>query len=367
MSTTRRARLRARHFVLSLSAALLVLAGGASAAGAAQVESPSNQLQVWNLNTHGMDTGLGSPPNNSPDDRTDYRDFVSYIVNPNRASFFPDVITLQETGTNAGGKHTTTCNEFAWLVHAGTNRAYQCQETTQVGGTAIVYRADRLTLLAVNKDVHLKTVATHDDLQNGIHAGDCLPGNWYALVMLFQDQRDTSKYLAVASVHLPTTDYTNASGTTLDCSWENTQTVNSAVNNPAVKMQIMAGDWNHRDATVSGSTNQNFLGWRCTYAGTNALVGTCGGQNLGWRDGIYDICRGATDAATYSCLHTAHGTFADNGIDNNKRIDFMFAKASAIFNPRTVFWSDADADGGGAAPHHYSDHRGQGALVQYNP
>src|SRR3954454_10885775 len=367
MSNTRRARLRARHFVLSLSAALLVLAGGASAAGAAQVDAPSNQLQVWNLNTHGMDTGLGSPPNGSTDPRTDYRDFVSYITNPNRVSFFPDVITLQETGTNIPGLQTTTCNEFAFLVHAGTNRGYQCQETTKRGGAAIVYRADRLTLLAVNKNVNVKTVATQDDLANGIHKGDCVARDWYALVLLFQDQRDTSKYLAAESVHLPNTNYVDAAGAVHDCVWENTQIVNSAVNNSAVKMQIMAGDWNHRDATVSGTNNQNFLGWECFYAGTNALIGTCGGQTLGWRDGVFERCRGANDPATYSSLHPAHGTFAENGIDNNKRIDFLFAKASAIFNARTVFWSDADADAGGAAPHRYSDHRGQGALVQYNP
>src|SRR4051794_19356373 len=201
--------MRARRLILTIAMALLALAAVASTATAAQVESPTSQLQVWNVNTHGMDTGIGSPPNNSTDDRTDYRDFVTYITNSGRASFFPDVITLQETGTNitTPSVHTTTCNEFAYLVFARTGRGYLCDETTKRGGAAIVYRADRLQLLAVNKNVQLYTVGTKNDPSTGEVAGQCKLRDYYAMVMLFQDKKNPSKYMTVESVHLPKEQY----------------------------------------------------------------------------------------------------------------------------------------------------------------
>ncbi|MFL5782671.1 MAG: endonuclease/exonuclease/phosphatase family protein [Thermoleophilaceae bacterium] len=362
MTTIRRARPRARHFVLSLSAALLVVAGGASAAGAAQIDAPSNQLQVWNLNTHGMDAGVGPAPNNAPPPRTDYREFISFITKPTRVAYLPDVITLQESGTNTTSVHTAPCSDFASRVQTATGHGYLCYQTQQTGGAAIVYRADRLTPLAVNQNVRLDSVVTPTNQQPGETVGSCPQKDWYALVVLFQDKRNTAEYSAIESAHLPTTSYTDASGVH-DCVWENSQIVNSAVNNSAVKMQVMAGDWNHRDGTATGATEDTFQGWECWYKGVNALVGTCGGSNLGWRDGIYDGCSGS-----WACLHPANGTFIPSDNTNTKRrIDFVFTKAAATFNPKTVWWSDAYADAGSTGPIQYSDHRGQGELVQYKP
>ena len=353
MSTIRRARPRARHFVLSLSAALVVLAGGASAAGAAQVSAPSNQLQVWNLNTHGMDTGIGSAPNNAPPPRTDYRDFIAWITNPAKTPYLPDVVTLQETGTNITDVHTAPCTDFAGWLHTDTGHPYLCQETTKRGGAAIAYRSDRLTLLAVNRNVVLKRV-----VDSGASAGSCVDSDWIALVLLFQDQQNTSKYSAFESAHLPTTTYNGQ-----DCVWQNSQIVNSAVNNSAVKMQVMAGDWNHRDGTGTGATEDTFQSWECWYQGVNVLRGNCGGLNLGWRDGIYDSCSGS-----WTCLHPAHGTFIPSDNPNTKRrLDFVFTKAAATFSPKTLWWSDAYANAGSTGPTQYSDHRGQGETVQYNP
>jgi hypothetical protein len=362
MGTSRRARTGARNFILSFSAALILLAGAASAAGAAQSETASDRLQVWNLNTHGMDTGLGSAPNNAPPPRTDYREFITYVTDPARVPYYPDLFTLQETGTNTSVV-TAPCTDFAYLVQLRTGRPYSCIQTTKTGGAAIVYRSDRLTLLASNPNVRLKQVVT-----SGANAGSCVDGDWYALVLLMQDKRDTSKYLAAESVHLPTADYTDSTGVTRDCVWENMQITNQAVNNAAVKMQIMAGDWNHVDAKATGANEDTFVSWECWYEGVNTALSNCGGQDLGWRDGLYDLCHGATDAATYACLHPAHGTFVNSAHPNTKRrIDFLFAKANAIFNPVTVWWSDAYAAAGSTGPTQYSDHRGQGALVKYSP
>jgi hypothetical protein len=370
MGTIRRARLSARNFVLSFSAALFLLAGAASAAEAAQSETPSDRLQVWNLNTHGMDTGLGSAPNNAPPPRTDYRDFISYIIDPARVAYFPDVVTLQETGTNDGGVVTASCTDFAFLVQLGTGHPYSCAQTTKTGGAAIVFRSDRLTLLASNPDVRLKRVVNPENQGPGEQLGDCLVKNWRALVLLMQDKRDTSKYLSAESVHLPTADYTDSTGTH-DCVWENMQITNQAVNNAAAKMQIMAGDWNHVDAAATGTNQDTFQQWECWYEGVNTALSNCGGQDLGWRDGIYESCLGASNAATYACLHPAHGTYVNSSYPNTKRrIDFLFAKASAIYNPVTVWWSDAYASavaaGQSGGPTEYSDHRGQGALLKYN-
>lgn len=355
VSTTRRARLGARRFILSISAALLLLGAGAPGASAAQVSAPSNQLQVWNLNTHGMDTGVGSAPNNAPPPRTDYREFIRYITNSARVPYFPDVVTLQEAGTNVTNPdvHTAPCSDFAGWLHTYTNQPYLCQQTTKRGGAAIVYRSNRLTLLAQNANVVLKRV-----VESGANAGSCVDSDWIAIVLLFQDQLDTSKYSAFESVHLPTATYNGQ-----DCVWQNSQIVNSAVANSAVKMQVMAGDWNHRDGTGTGATEDTFQSWECWYHGVNTLLTNCGGLDLGWRDGIYDGCSGS-----WTCLHPAHGTFIPSDNPNTKRrIDFVFTKAAATFNPKTVWWSDAYADAGSTGPTQYSDHRGQGELVQYNP
>ncbi|HKP91122.1 MAG TPA: endonuclease/exonuclease/phosphatase family protein [Thermoleophilaceae bacterium] len=349
----------------------MLLASGVPAANAAQVPSPSNSLQVWNLNTHGMDTGIGPAPNDAPT-RSDYRDFISYIIDPSRVAYYPDLITLQETGTNDGGITTTTCNEFAWLVHAGTNRPYLCVETTKVGGAAIVYRSDRLALLASNPNVQVKRIVNEKNQSPGETLGSCLYKGWYALVLLMQDTVN-SKYLAAESVHLPNSDYTTASGTQ-DCAWENTQIVNQAVANSAVKMQVMAGDWNALDATATGANEDTFTAWRCWYQGTNAAVGTCSGPNLGWRDGFYDRCPAGGASVKYSCLHTGDWTYIPSTVPSkpHRRIDFLFARGSLIQNAVTVGWPEALASATAAGnteqvPSQYSDHRGQGALISYNP
>lgn len=126
----------------------------------------------------------------------------------------------------------------------------------------------------------------------------------------------------------------------------------------SASMQIMAGDWNHTDATTDA--NGNFSYWECEYAGTNVDVGTCGGQNLGWKDAMYRAC-GLFGSAAYGCTSTKYWTWP-----GQKRIDFLFAKTYAIYNQDTVDWGAAYASAGSPnEPAKYSDHRGQGALLRY--
>src|SRR4051812_11268914 len=128
-------RVRAHGFMWALCAALILMAIGAGAARAAQTTTPSNQVEVWNLNTHGMAIGGGSPP-------TDYRNFVAYIIDPTRAPYVPDIVTLQEAGASGD---RASCTEFAGFLAYVDHHPYNCVETGMQGGAAVVFRTDRFT------------------------------------------------------------------------------------------------------------------------------------------------------------------------------------------------------------------------------
>jgi len=187
----------------------------------------------------------------------------------------------------------------------------------------------------------------------------CNLSSWYAMVLRLTDDLNANHFINVASVHLPTRDYTTG-GNAKDCAWDNMKLLNPVIDGlGSASMRIMAGDWNHADATVDSSGNFSF--WECEYAGTNVDVGTCGGQNLGWKDAMYRAC-GLTGAAAYNCLHTNHWTHGSS----HARIDFLFATAYAIYNQVTVDWAAAYASAGSPpGVNTYSDHRGQGALLRY--
>jgi hypothetical protein len=350
MVTGPRARPSARHFILALFAALMLLACGAAAARAAQTEAPVDRLQVWNLNTHGMDTGSGPPPNGSPDPRTDYRQFINWITDPAHVAYYPDIVTLQEAGTQITGVHTASCHQFETDLEARTGHDYNCVETTQRGGAAIVYSTPRLTRLTNGASVQLVEVKT---TQPG--AGTCNPSSWYASTLRLRDNLDTSKLINAESGHLPTANYNDGSGNIKDCAWDNMKIMSPAVTNLGTSaMQIMAGDWNHPDATATNSNN-TFSFWECWYQGVNTDLTVCGGQNFGWKDVMYRQCMAivATEADRYSCMHIYHWTF---GTSTHDRRDFLFTKTFAIYNQATVdVWPNPP----------YSDHRGQGALLKY--
>lgn len=319
---------------------------GPAHAATSQVEAPIDQLQVWNLNTHGMATDRAGCTNDSP--CTDYREFVDYITDPARVAYLPDIVTLQEAGTNISGLQNPSCHNFEQVLEARTGFDYYCYETTLRGGAAVVYRTGRLSYVGgTMQSVQLGERATQ--------GSSCDPSSWYAAVMRFKDDLNTSKYINIASVHLPySPDNSDA-----DCAWENMKTINSKVNDSA-SMRIMAGDWNHTDGIIDSSGQAN---WECWYEGTNADLGTCGSTspNLGWKDAMYRAC-GLTGAAAYKCLHTYHWTHG-----SNDRIDYMFTKSYAIYNQVTVDYGLAYQSAGSpsGSPTRYSDHRGQGALLRY--
>src|SRR3954462_5856898 len=107
MVTAGWARARARRFVVALVVALTLMAIGAGAAQAGQVETSAGQLQVWNVNTAGMDTGS----------ITDYRQFVAYITNSFYAPYYPDIVTIQESGSPAS---RANCTQFESELGART-------------------------------------------------------------------------------------------------------------------------------------------------------------------------------------------------------------------------------------------------------
>ena len=344
---------RSVRLVLAFAVAALTTAVGlaASPAGPAQaatgqVGAPSDQLQVWNVNTHGMATDPAGCTTENP--CTDYREFVDYITDPARVAYLPDVVTLQEAGTNITGLHNPSCHNVEYALEARTGLDYYCYETTQRGGAAVVYRTGRLSYVGGTlRSVQLKERATL--------GAACTLSSWYALVLRFKDDLNAGKYANVAAVHLPySPDNSDA-----DCAWENMKTIDSVVDSlGSASMRVMAGDWNHTEGVLDSAGHVN---WECWYDGTNADLGACGAQNLGWKDAMYRAC-GLTGTAAYTCMlanHWTHGTGA--------RIDYLFAKAYAIYNQVTVDFGLAYQSAGspGTWPQKYSDHRGQGALLRY--
>jgi endonuclease/exonuclease/phosphatase family metal-dependent hydrolase len=311
---------------------------GPARAATGQAQAPADRLQVWNLNTHGMATAPAG---------TDYREFVYYVTDPARVAYLPDIVTLQEAGTNITGLQTPSCHNFEYALEARTGLDYFCYETTQRGGAAVVYRTGRLSYVGGTlRSVRLKERATQ--------GAPCGLSSWYALVLRFKDDLNAGKYANVASVHLPySPDNSDA-----DCAWENMKTIDSVVDGlGSASMRVMAGDWNHADGVLDSSGQ---VDWECWYSGTNVDLGLCGNQNLGWKDAMYRACN-LTGTAAYNCMRTYHWT------KSGGRIDFLFAKTYAIYNQITVDYGLAYQSAGSPAgwPSQYSDHRGQGALLRY--
>lgn len=349
MVTAGWARARARRFVVALVVALVLMAIGAGAAQAGQVETPAGQLQVWNVNTAGMDTGS----------ITDYRQFVAYITNSFYAPYYPDVVTIQESGSPAS---RANCTQFESELEARTvpRQDYTCVQTSSQGGSAIVYRTRYLAAQAGGKSVPEREV---DLSQN---PATCPMSNtWKAITLRLRDAH-AAKYVNVESVHLPNV----GAPPDRDCAWENTKIVSPAVQPPTLAMAdmyVMGGDWNHTDATATQS-NTVWSAWECWYQGTNFQLGNCGSTvgNLGWRDAMFQQCYlgwgDHTPSGWYNCLHAYHWTHGSPP----GRIDYLWAKqTSAITRQVTVPYPDARNAAGGTGPQQYSDHRGQGALLQY--
>lgn len=326
----------AGRIALIACVAAFVAVAQPAAADAAQTGAPSTELQVWNLNTDRMATT-----------GTDYRNFIGYITDSAHAAYYPDIVTIQEAGTDTDGLQTPSCHNFEAVLEQRTGgRDYYCVESGHRGGAAIVYRTGRLSRTGTSATIHLKQLNS---------SGDCppSPNDWYSLAWRFNDDANAGKTVNVGAIHLPN----KPTGYGDDCTWENVKLVSPAVTGlgGGASMSIMAGDWNHPDATPNSSGGFGY--WECWFSGTNADLSNCGGTNFGWKDAMYRACGwpSATSAQEYSCLRASHWT---RGSD---RIDFLFAKAYAIYNQVTVPWSSAHY----FSTLNYSDHRGQGAVLRY--
>jgi endonuclease/exonuclease/phosphatase family metal-dependent hydrolase len=336
--------------------ALLSLGVGVSRAAAVQGPSPSNQLQVWNVNTKNM----GGHPG------FDYTEFVAYITDPARSLYYPDIVTLQEVGRPASEWPANSCERFVERLEARTSVDYRCFETTLPGGgtlqggAGIAYRTGRLSFQS-------KLAYTLIKKQGDVCKPDeTVPDLWTGLVLRLKDDVN-QKFVNVASLHLPVVDEDKPP---VDCAWDNMKLANAKIDSlGTAKMRIMAGDWNHSDATPDKGGPFQF--WECWYKGTNVNLSDCGNQNLGWKDPMYRLCSrtNTTASAIYNCLH---GPAEPNHLSTPlRRIDFLFAKAYAmdLDGAVTVSWEDADVSAGENPPdgERYSDHRGQGVLLTYYP
>lgn len=306
---------RARSLLLPIATAAAVIPAAPAAAGT---------LQVWNLNTHKMQTcgdRCGA-------DETDYSTFIERVAGAGKRA--PDVITLQEVAS----KGSKPCGEFVRRLERRAGRHhYTCLAAKTQGGAAIVYRSGRdgLRPRGGKRLIGLRINKQGTSCENTSGKG------YHALAQRFV-ARSTNATIDVASVHLPV----NNNADVRDCTWQNSKRVTRALRGA---VRIMAGDWNLPDAETGAAD------WNCWYKGTNAALSSqqCG-PSLGWRDVIFDACDGARD-----CLQSQHWSHPKKGTDELKRIDFLFARGASSANAVTVPFGTP----------RYSDHRGQGALLRY--
>lgn len=342
MATTARSRVSARRLALLLFAALTLLAAaGPSAARAAQTGTPPSSLQVWDLNTHGMDKGTS----------TNYLKLIDYITDGAQFTYYPDIVVLQEVGTSVLG--LTRCAELRDRLAGRTGQGYACSETTYRGGTAVAFRTNRLAVVGSGQSrvEYYRTGPTTCALQTQDN-----PNDWHSLIIRLRDLFYTggNQFVNVGSLHFPTDGN--------DCAWENMKRLDSMMSGlGSAQMSILGGDTNHRDAAITGFGT--FSAWECWYQGSSAGTGSCGGQNLGWKDVIYRACLGAasTDAQRWNlCIRPNHWTW--EAVPDRR--DFIFAKTFSLSNQRTIAWAEAAGYAGGG-PQNYSDHRAIGVLANY--
>jgi hypothetical protein len=346
MATVARSRIRARRLALLFFAALALLAAGPPAARAAQTATPTDKLQVWDLNTARMDTG----------GKTDYEKFIDLIMDGSRYPYYPDIVLLQEAGTKTSDLNVTSCLAFAIRLSQRSypgNQNYNCYETTYRGGAAIVYRTNRLSVAVPGNRL---TEYTRDDL------GRCAPDSdpvvkdrWHAATLLLSDG---GRYVSVGSLHYPTGGRA--------CSWENTNMLTNALGGAGIAMKILGGDTNEKDAGTTAYGTWN--GWNCWYL---AAIDSCY-VSLGWTDVVYRACLASTPTDTWNrCVRPYNWTFdaskpepTPSNPTTRDRRDFIFVKGAGSTDVHTIPISYAyPYDGGSSLP--YSDHLGIGVLLNY--
>jgi hypothetical protein len=358
-------RLRALAFVMVLVGSLMLLPPASGMAAQTQAQSPSGQLQVWDLNTKHMGQDVGEP--------TDWRVFVDYITDPRFAPYYPDVVTLQEVGTRGPGQE---CWAFQAKLEERTGLRYGCRSTSNKGGTAVVFQRSKLA-------VRRGTFTAFRELEDR-GTGRCVPvgdGSWTA-VGVGLSERLTGKQVDVESIHLPTHP-DHCYGQNVARAYRAFAAMDGGPEHPLVATtHVIAGDFNVSEAVTRGrglgSSGAVFGGWSCWYRGVNERLATpkdCPSVPL--KDAVYEACRQqrsyATDAALWSeCIKGLDWKSTNLTVGDKHRIDFVLTDAAWVFASSTgtvpfcvASWAAKD-DGSVRSQLRYSDHRAIGSLILEN-
>lgn len=137
-----------------------------------------------------------------------------------------------------------------------------------------------------------------------------------------------------------------------DCTWQNMQIATQKLTRSAWAADL------YLIGTDTNSPDWGGAAYNCWYKGTTLPAGTgqtCGDQDLGWSDAIYDLCAGGR-----TCLD-GHWTHSKDGGPPFTRIDYILARRAST--PGAVFASQATIDKGVCST--YSDHCSVRALVSY--
>jgi hypothetical protein len=329
----------------------------------------SSYLQVWNVNTELMNGAIGN--------------WVNAVMRQAGTSGgyydrYPDVITAQEvsTGSSTGQDSDTSCQHLVNLLETasanpatGVEENYNCvvahgsgrYDQNAGGGTAIIYRSDRLSL-------QTKTTAT---MEYNPQPSSGPPGNdacvvdgrqinaRHEAVIGYFEILGTSptKYVTVASAHLPTE--AGLSPGYDDCTRENAEILDQATSPGTAgssAIRIIAGDFNHPDRAAL--TGLNYEGW---YKCANAELpdGGCPYGTQAWNDPVYNMC-----VRSESPADTLQGCLTDNVTGNGTgtpRVDYIFYNNGHGGSATTEQYVHTDDD----SPH-YSDHHSVGALLQFS-
>lgn len=397
-------------FTFALTSMVLALIPmGAVAGPNGEPQGPSGlaAIQVWNANLGKM----GCEPANQQGEYTEPRDFAQYISDYEQGNhYLPDIITVQEVGNGSDqcGGAMLTCEDFvhrleAWIAYESDKTVnYACEGTLSPGGAAVVYRTAKFKLMG-------SPIAFSEWKLDG---GDCaLSDGWRGQAVWLRETSETTNQrdVAVASIHFPS----DPDSQLFDCAESNIvrahntlTSFRSAPNTGKFNVRIIAGDVNHMDGQMQDpSTGERedyfaFQRWTCWYSRvvggeynapnpppkldscTTDTTGSSHPSNLQYADVIREATLAqpsppTTDLDLFIAMRDYHWTrerlWPGTSQKYYKRIDFLLTRCDsdldgANFTPCTpsnvvtVDWEAADY---GINDRYYSDHRGQGALINW--
>lgn len=315
-------------------------------------DSPATHIKVYNANTH--KNSFGDVELNS-----DIRNLTAYMAT---RDYRPDVVTLQEVGVFNGTylPHGRYCNGFYNDLAARAGGTYACAATNAHGGSAVMYRTPRFSLVGTPVEFSLKK-------KIGTTCTTNYTSPYKGIAVRLYD-KSSGIYVNVASVHFPVESDADGGDRIFgdDCTSDNMDITVTNVNSLGSGMKIIGGDMNHGDASRTGEypnpVTHNY--WESAY--TRNLSNFTGSTYV-YRDVLLTQCIANTGAVypftgspLAGCLENA-GTLLRT--DADARIDWLlFNRSSAtVVSANTIGWSNNHL----VSPLDYSDHRAQEALIRY--